>query len=265
MNHWNKISETPHSITPPKINTHQIALNENLWLIERIREIIATTTLKKEYYPNIKLQTWNNVHFSTNEEIDNHLLLSASDIKKRTETWKWIFYMWGCISYTLYLLNKLKESDLKHFNRNLWIDLYFENNHIWYHTFLQSTTPKIIIDQAVNNNIYIYEHDYTNNSWHSWLTSICNIYLSWKEIKDSDNLLNIINNPSFLHQITKLGEIIPNLKWIDNKTLENMVKEFIKNDNLKKTKDNTKENYENWKKRVNYNEDNPQWDISFDK
>ena len=130
--------------------------------LKNIDTIVKHNCLKKEFYEN--LDDW------SNPEIDDICNYSAIDIEKRVKEWKWILYMNPCISQTLYFVNKLKK-EFPHLSENM--DLCIEIlklsklNINSVHTFIQIKTPNhepIIIDFAHDNDVYIYQWVYRNNS-----------------------------------------------------------------------------------------------------
>jgi len=181
-----------------RIDTVLSRKNQTEKIIQDVFDIIPLCFLKKEYYPN-KLD-W------SNEEISNIINHSPSDIEKRKEEWKWIFYMNPCISQTLYTINKIKERfpDLAQYI-NLWIEFlqFEESSDISAHTFIHIKVPSlnpIIIDYAHNNDVYIYEWKYKNNT--DSIRQLDVISIPWSKFDENDNIIQIAkksdNIPDFL-------------------------------------------------------------------
>lgn len=140
----------------------QLVEKEYEALVKNIESIINHNFLKKEFYAN--LPDW------SNPEIDDICNYSAIDIEKRVKEWKWILYMNPCISQTLYFVNKLKK-EFPHLSENMELCVEIlklsKLNINSVHTFIQIKTPNhepIIIDFAHDNDVYIYQWVYRNNS-----------------------------------------------------------------------------------------------------
>lgn len=204
-------------------------------LIRNIDAIIKEWFLKKEYYPNPA--KWQNLEIAN---ICNH---SASDIEERIKNGRWIFYMNPCLSQTLYSINKLKKA-FPHLskNANLCIEMLKlpELNIYNIHAYISIDIPgnkPIIIDYARNNDVYIYQWDYSNRSSQKtgpWKTFIIPAF-SFKEI---DNIFDI----------AKKRKIIKEWDVRFNGMISSLVKQL--------SKDNSESNYQNWEK-------NNQWVVIY--
>ena len=120
-------------------------------IIQDVFDIIPLCFLKKEYYPN--KSDW------SNEEISNIINHSPSDIEKRKEEWKWIFYMNPCISQTLYTINKLKEEypALSEYI-NLWVEIlqFKEPGDISAHAFIEIKVPSLDIKELLYTFFFLH-------------------------------------------------------------------------------------------------------------
>lgn len=232
--HLNTINPNNPSEDTFNINDEQnLIKNECDSLIKNIDAIIKEWFLHKEYYPNPS--NWQNVEIAN---ICNH---SASDIEERIKNGKWIFYMNPCLSQTLYSINKLKKTfpNLSK-NTNLCIEilrlpeLNIHNIHAYISIDIPGNKP-IIIDYARNNNVYVYQWDYTNRSSQKTETETT-FTIPASSFEEKDNIFDIAKR----FGIIKEWDV-----WFDG-MINSLVKQL--------SKDNSESNYQNWKK-------NNQWII----
>ena len=202
-----------------------------IYLLNCIEEYIKVISLKKEYYPN--LPDW------TNPEIDEMSKLSPYEIWKRLDEDKWIFYMRSCIPQTLYSIDKIKEkfSELVKFI-NLYAEIYRdkERNVLWAHFFILINVPNrspLIIDYAHDNDVYIYSWEYSNKSEHVKAETLGFISMPATDFNDMDNIINIIETANKSNKLDKLGF--------------NPLDILFNNEKLKK--DNTLENFREWREK----------------
>ena len=157
-------------------------------LVKNIESIITHNFLKKEYYANLP--------DGTNPEIDNICSHSASDLENRAKEWKWILYMNPCISQTLYLINKLKKQ-LPHLSEKMdlcveilkLLKLNINSVHAFIHINVPNHEP-IIIDYAQDNDVYIYQWQYTNKSSHAIKTESTHI-IPVNSFSENDTIFDI--------------------------------------------------------------------------
>ena len=204
-------------------------------LIKNIDSIINERFLTKEYYPNP--DSWQNIEIAN---ICNH---SASDIEERVKNGRWIFYMNPCLSQTLYSVNKLK----KRFpniskDTNLCIEmlrlpeLNIHNIHAYISIQIPGNKP-IIIDYARNNDVYVYQWDYSNKSSQKTETETT-FSIPAYAFNEKDNIFDIAKR----FGIIKEGDIR------FNGMIDGLVKQL--------SKDNSESNYQNWSK-------NHQWIVIY--
>lgn len=220
-------------------NTFNIKNEKNLIekeydsLTKNISSIIREWFLKKEYYPNPP--HWQNLEIAN---ICNH---SASDIEERIKNGRWIFYMNPCLSQTLYSINKLKKTfpNLSK-NANLCIEmlrlpeLNIHNIHAYISITITDIKP-IIIDYASNNNVFVYQWNYSNRSSQKIETE-STFTIPAYSFGENDNIFDI----------AKRVGIIKEWDVRFNEMVDNLVKQL--------SKDNSESNYQNWEK-------NNQWVI----
>jgi len=195
-------------------------------LLKNINSIIKKWFLKKEYYPNPS--NWVNLEIAN---ICNH---SANDIEQRLKNGKWIFYMNPCLPQTLYSINKLKKTfpELSK-NANLCIEVLTlpELNISNIHAYILIDTPdnkSTIIDYARNNDVYVYQWNYSNKS--SQKTKNERTFkIPAYSFNENDNIFDIAR---------KFGII---KEW--DVTFNGMINNLVK----KLTKDNSESNYQHWK------------------
>lgn len=216
-------------------NEQNLIKNECNSLIKNINTIIKGWFLKKEYYPNPP--RWQNLEIAN---ICNH---SARDIDERIKNGRWIFYMNPCLSQTLYSINKLKTAfpNLSK-NASLCIEmlklpnLNIHNIHTYISIDIPNNTP-IIIDYARNNDVYVYQWEYSNRS--SQKTEREKTFtIPAFSFEEKDNIFDIAK---------KFG-IIKEWDVRFNEMINNLVKQL--------SKDNSESNYQNW-------EENNQWVVIY--
>ena len=246
----NNLNNTPKKYNEKLKNQSDLADNfsehNNSELIEKeyealpktIENLIKKHFLKKEFYEN--LPDWSNL------EIDNICNHSAVDVANRIKEWKWILYMNPCITQTLYFINILKE-EFPHLSKNM--DLCIEIlkllklNIDSVHTFIKIKIPNhepIIIDFAHDNDVYIYQWEYTNKASSAIRTK--DIYpIPVNSFTENDTIFNIAMK----------GEIIKNWDFNPNsQELNNDFFSWILNSRKEQLKShNTKHKFELWQER----------------
>lgn len=184
-------------------NDFELIEKEYETLPKIIENLIKKYFLKKEFYEN--LPDW------SNPEIDNICNHSAFDIKNRVNEGKWVLFMNPCISQTLYLIDKLKE-EFPHLSENM--NLCIETlrlsklNIRSIHTFIQINIPNkepLIIDYAHDNDVYIYQWDYTNRSSQAIKTetigNIPNIrYVPVNSFSENDTIFDIAKRRNVIEE-----------------------------------------------------------------
>ncbi len=187
-------------------------------LSKNIESIIRANFLNKEFYENHP-DWWNT-------EIDNICSYSASDIENRIKEWKWILYMNPCISQTLYFISKLKK-EFPHLSKNTVLRIetlkLSKLNIRSVHAFIQINTPNrepMIIDYAHDNDVYIYQWEYSNRSKLAIKTESIRNGIPINSFSDEDNIFNIVSESKEIEEwdFDMLNSRITQLKKHNTKT-----------------------------------------------